>query len=656
MNDTECSVSAKAEFLVQSADAAKASVRIHLLTLLCEEMKVACARQLEDKQLVGKLTNLLHSAQKVLAAGKRPVVKTFASASASATAAGESPAPEAGKSDSATPKWIAPLLLLLDLYEKMALGTRRRAAMEKVTSHVWKWFDIVSGKWCPYTAANNKIVDDAFWAGQSSVRVAAGRRRYLLQFSSMIQVNEETGNRRPIMQALKERPKDGAADEASAAAATEDNMDVDETDKDPAGRAGMLTGLSSSQTGVLVECCVGLLSIPADADTLHAALRLCLRLTRCYAFAESFAALGGVKLLLNLSQTSAFSGFLTLATLLLRHLVEEPETLHNTMEKVIRAYTGPSAAPSTKEFHFLMRVLAPAACRDVNLFSSVSKNLLRADLTLTSKRGDEEDSRLLMKSLPLKMGLSLPQLSGVAREIVCDLLDALTTPVPPEDSTPADLDGTSSVASTVSTGSTGAAASSGGSGAVTSASTATPTVRRYTRPTIRQQELIRNSSSSDLLNHEAEEVEDPRRDGVGRKKDASAEDGDRKRRSLLPKSAICRLLAELVRSYAGCARLVAEHTFAAKMTELVPEETTALAFLLDNLLPSCQTSGDKDCPALVRTLVAALASCNHAPEAQNALVAEVKGSLGRAFLLPESNDKHSRLQSLTALLSTMIER
>lgn len=61
--------------------------------------------------------------------------------------------------------------------------------MEKVTSHVWKWFDIVSGKWCPYTVANNKIIDDAFWAGQNSVRVTAGRRRYLLQFSSMIQVN-----------------------------------------------------------------------------------------------------------------------------------------------------------------------------------------------------------------------------------------------------------------------------------------------------------------------------------------------------------------------------------------------------------------------------------------------------------------------------------
>lgn len=185
------SLGAKAEAVIQSSDALKAAVRIHLFTLLCEEMKIACARQLEEKGLVVKLISLLNAGQQVLVARS---VK-----SAETTPEGKAAAADA----SVTPKWMAPLLLLLDLYEKMALGMRRRAAMEKVTSHVWKWFDIVSGKWCPYTASNNKIIDDAFWAGQSSVRVTAGRRRYLLQFSSMIQVNEETGNRRPMMLSLK---------------------------------------------------------------------------------------------------------------------------------------------------------------------------------------------------------------------------------------------------------------------------------------------------------------------------------------------------------------------------------------------------------------------------------------------------------------------
>jgi hypothetical protein len=114
---------------------------------------------------------------------------------------------------------------------------------------------------------------------------------------------------------------------------------------------------------------------------------------------------------------------------------------------------------------------------------------LRADLSLTNKRGDEEDNRLLMKALPPRPGCNLPQLSGVAREIVCDLLDALTIPVPPEETTTppptTETDGTVPVA--------------------------IPPVRRYAGRNVRQQELIRNSSSNDLLNHEAEETVDDAR-------------------------------------------------------------------------------------------------------------------------------------------------
>lgn len=117
-------------------------------------------------------------------------------------------------------------------------------------------------------------------------------------------------------------------------------MDVDEkeTEKTPGFICSSLAGLDMDQGSKLIVSCVGLLSIPADPDTLHAAMRLCLRLTRHYQHAENFAKLNGVKLLLNLSQSSAFSGFLTLATLLLRHLVEEPETLQHTMEKVMIVY------------------------------------------------------------------------------------------------------------------------------------------------------------------------------------------------------------------------------------------------------------------------------------------------------------------------------
>lgn len=77
--------------------------------------------------------------------------------------------------------------------------------------------------------------------------------------------------------------------------------------------------------------------------------------------------------------------------------------------------------------------------------------------------------------------------------------------------------------------------------------------------------------------------------------------------------------------------------------------------MLDQLLPQCQTAGDKDCPALARVFLASIASCIHSPDAQATLVTEVKLALQRALALPESAEKHSRIQALMAIISTIIE-
>ncbi|XP_031465368.1 E3 ubiquitin-protein ligase HUWE1-like [Phasianus colchicus] len=73
----------------------------------------------------------------------------------------------------------------------------------------WRWFDDRSGRWCSYSASNNSTIDAAWRAGESSVRFTAGRRRYTVQFTTMVQVNEETGNRRPVMLTLLRSPRGG---------------------------------------------------------------------------------------------------------------------------------------------------------------------------------------------------------------------------------------------------------------------------------------------------------------------------------------------------------------------------------------------------------------------------------------------------------------
>lgn len=51
--------------------------------------------------------------------------------------------------------------------------------------------------------------------------------------------------------------------------------------------------------------------------------------------------------------------------------------------------------------------------------------------------------------------------------------------------------------------------------------------------------------------------------------------------------------------------------------------------MLDKLLPVNDNPADRECSSMARMLIAALASCNHSPDAQTVLVTEVMISLTR---------------------------
>ena len=348
---------------------------------------------------------------------------------------------------------------------------------------------------------------------------------------------------------------------------------------------------------------MGLIAVPVEPDALNAILRLCLRLTRTFKEAALFAELGGIKLLLALTQASSFSGFSSLASLLVRHVLEDEQTLRNTMEKIIRS-SASNSSPTCKELHYMLRSLAPAACREPATFTSVAKDILRVDLSLLSKRGmePEDDGRLLLKSLPGKSSASAPALKDVSKTVIRDLLDFLVQAEPdePADTETSDAatrhDDLSELPTTM--------ASILSSGSVTSS---------------RGPAVIRQVSNELIVNDKKEE-------STKEAKETKEAEEKKKKRHLLPKSSVCRLLAEMVKSYGGCAKLITEHMYSAGISELVKEDCSALAFILDELLTSTR---DKECSQLVKMLVAALASSNHAPEAQTSLVTEVKNALTR---------------------------
>jgi len=249
---------------------------------------------------------------------------------------------------------------------------------------------------------------------------------------------------------------------------------------------------------------------------------------------------------------------------------------------------------------------------------------------------DDIDNRLVVKALPPSHSPALPMVEEVSVGVIRDLLNALIKPMPVS-SDDGSTTPTSPEKKTHST--TGNTASSS-----TSSS--------------RRGDMLRNNATTtnDTLDDDdqvSQIIPLKIYTDIGSNSKVEPEEA---KKPVLTKSAILKILAEAVRSYGAVASLITEHTYRAGQSEMVVEDTTALAFLLDKLLPmSPDNSGDRTCSSMARMLIAAIASCNHSPDVQTTLVTEVKAALTRTLALPESSEKHAQLQLLIGLISTMID-
>ncbi|XP_060794475.1 E3 ubiquitin-protein ligase HUWE1 isoform X2 [Neoarius graeffei] len=684
--------------------ASNLATRILLLTLLFEELKLSCARIVESSGVLTVLIKLLEVVQPCLQAAKE-------------------------QKDIQTPKWITPVLLLIDFYEKMAVSSKRRAQMNKYlqpNGNNWRWFDDRSGRWCSYSASNNSTIDSAWRAGETSVRFTAGRRRYTVQFNTMVQVNEETGNRRPVMltvQRVPRMPKPSKSGNAADSEREEEQRAKSEdtqADADPAsvavemappkeeaeqkessssgsavppaasqdstsGSSGIVVqGLTEEMTTVLIRACVSMISVPVDPDTLHATLRLCLRLTRVHNYAMMFAELKSTRMILGLTQSSGFNGFTPLVTLLFRHIIEDPATLRHTMEKVVRSAVTSGAGSTTsgvvsgslgsREINYILRVLGPAACRNPEVFTETANSCVRIALPAPRGAGTASDDEFenfrikgpnavqLVKTTPLKLS-PLPQIPETIKEVIYDMLNALAAYHAPEEER----------------GEERLVTVPGSQDLCQILQDVGDDVYQQYRLTRQGSDFdsqsafhintqvfaadgaVAESSQSGTPQGEAstpEEMREEKKEQEGDRGGTSEESRAAKAKAskpLMPTSTILRLLAELVRSYVGIATLIATYNYTAGQSELIKEDCSVLAFVLDHLLPHTQNSEDKDTPALARLFLASLAAAGTGTEAQVTLVNEVKAALSRALAMAEGTEKHARLQAVMCIISTIME-
>ncbi|XP_017342507.1 E3 ubiquitin-protein ligase HUWE1 isoform X3 [Ictalurus punctatus] len=682
--------------------ASNLATRILLLTLLFEELKLSCARIVESSGVLTVLIKLLEVVQPCLQAAKE-------------------------QKDIQTPKWITPVLLLIDFYEKMAVSSKRRAQMNKYlqpNGNNWRWFDDRSGRWCSYSASNNSTIDSAWRAGETSVRFTAGRRRYTVQFNTMVQVNEETGNRRPVMLTVQRVPRmpkpsksgnaaDSEREEDQRAKSEETQADADpasvavemappkeEAEQKESSSSGstvpaasqdstsgsiVVQGLTEEMTTVLIRACVSMISVPVDPDTLHATLRLCLRLTRVHHYAMMFAELKSTRMILGLTQSSGFNGFTPLVTLLFRHIIEDPATLRHTMEKVVRSAVTSGAGSTTsgvvsgslgsREINYILRVLGPAACRNPEVFTETANSCVRIALPAPRGAGTASDDEFenfrikgpnavqLVKTTPLKLS-PLPQIPETIKEVIYDMLNALAAYHAPEEA---------------ERGEERLATVPGSQDLCQILQDVGDDVYQQYRLTRQGSDFdsqsafhintqvfaadgaVAESSQSGTPQGEAstpEEMREEKKEQEGDRGGSSEESRAAKAKAskpLMPTSTILRLLAELVRSYVGIATLIATYNYTAGQSELIKEDCSVLAFVLDHLLPHTQNAEDKDTPALARLFLASLAAAGTGTEAQVTLVNEVKAALSRALAMAEGTEKHARLQAVMCIISTIME-
>lgn len=450
-----------------------------------------------------------------------------------------------------------------------------------------------------------------------------------------------------------------------------------------------LLGLEEFSTENIVATCVRLMSprICVDRDSLHALMMLCVRLTTKYENAEVFAREGGIKLLLEMKQSGGYLRASTLANLLIRHTLEEPRTLATAMEKVIAARTLQTIPPGYRDLIFMLRRMSSAVARDPDIFKEVARSMLRIDINTLRRGVFSEDNRLIMKSVPspnAKRTTEKPNENSIAVKVVYDLLQALIVPANANQkqtfeekvvtnaaknhsrhtNTSASFSSTTNSVSTTATfGSNNnnsnylvedndlsfiamsfggpsdshsshssrlgsmhliSGGAGGGGGGGNSSSNNDPSTS--------------NKSQNSLLN-----------DGWNSNVANSKGENDK---PLLSKLTILKALAEAVRSYQSVGVIIAEYTY--QPNTLIRKPTPALAFILDNLLPSTEQNPDRECSSGARMLIAAL-SASDSQVTQYTVVTEVRAAILRALTWPEIPEKHAQLQLLTALIPTMIE-
>ncbi|CAN4102607.1 unnamed protein product [Withania somnifera] len=132
---------------------------------------------------------------------------------------------------------------------------------------------------------------------------------------------------------------------------------------------GKPTGyLSIEDSRMVLDFSCDLVKQHAPAMVMQAALQLCARLTKTHSLAIQFLENGGMTSLFDLPRFCYFPGYDTLASAIVRHVLEDPQTLQTAMEMEIRQTLSGSRHAGRTSVKTFLTSMAPVICRDPGVF------------------------------------------------------------------------------------------------------------------------------------------------------------------------------------------------------------------------------------------------------------------------------------------------
>ncbi|TQD93583.1 hypothetical protein C1H46_020791 [Malus baccata] len=133
----------------------------------------------------------------------------------------------------------------------------------------------------------------------------------------------------------------------------------------------------------LIEIACSCIRNQLASETMHAVLQLCSTLTKTHAVAVQFLDAGGLSLLLSLPTSCLFPGFDNIAATIIRHVLEDPQTLQQAMEFEIRhslvaaANRHSNGRVSPRNF---LSSLSSAISRDPVIFMRAAQTICQVEM------------------------------------------------------------------------------------------------------------------------------------------------------------------------------------------------------------------------------------------------------------------------------------